>query len=234
MRILAIDAALPAVSACVLDSSERTPLASETLAMARGHAEALMPLIERVVGATDGGFAALDRIAVTVGPGSFTGIRVGLSAARAIGLALGKPVVGVSTLNAFAAPLILARDDRRILACVDARHGQSYAQLFGSNGQALGSAAVLRHADAVALFHRCHARAQSNDDADGLVTRDEGQGGLERPIALGGVQVGVTDAAGLGLDQDLARAGGRDIPFLDLQRFLERRDHGALHLGGHC
>ena len=152
MRILAIDAALPAVSACVLDSADRTPLSSETHAMARGHAEALMPIIERVVGATDGGFAALDRIAVTVGPGSFTGIRVGLSAARAIGLALGKPVVGVSTLNAFVAPLLLACDDRRILACVDARHGQSYAQLFGSNGQALGPSAVLRHADAVALM----------------------------------------------------------------------------------
>ena len=118
MRILAIDAALPAVSACVLDSAERTPLSSETHAMARGHAEALMPMIERVVGATDSGFAALDRIAVTVGPGSFTGIRVGLSAARAIGLALGKPVVGVTTLNAFVAPLLLARDDRRMLDCV--------------------------------------------------------------------------------------------------------------------
>ena len=72
--------------------------------MVRGHAEALMPLIARVMDAAALGFAELDRIAVTTGPGSFTGLRVGIAAARGIALAAGKPAVGLTTLAAFAAP----------------------------------------------------------------------------------------------------------------------------------
>jgi len=151
MRLLAIDSALPAVSACVLESGERAPLASESLPMSRGHAEALMPLIARVMQATPGGFESLDRIVATIGPGSFTGIRIGLAAARAIGLACGKPVVGVSTLAALAAPLILAHDERPILACVDARHGHCYAQMFSGEGNALGPPRVALNMEVAAL-----------------------------------------------------------------------------------
>ena len=75
--------------------------------MERGHAEALAPLVERLMSGVEGGFASLDRIAVTAGPGSFTGIRIGLAMARAMGLALNIPVVGVSTLVAFAGPLLV-------------------------------------------------------------------------------------------------------------------------------
>src|SRR6266567_1894140 len=110
MRVLAIDTALEACAAAVLDAASGKFLASETLAMSRGHAEALMPLIARVMDAAGLEFAELDRIAVTVGPGSFTGLRVGISAARGIALAAGKPAIGLSTLAGFAAPLI-ATDD---------------------------------------------------------------------------------------------------------------------------
>jgi len=65
----------------------------------RGHAEALMPLIARVMKASGIAFSGLDRIAVTTGPGSFTGLRVGLSAARGIALAADRPVVGVCRLD---------------------------------------------------------------------------------------------------------------------------------------
>ncbi len=99
MRILAIDTALQACSACVIQSGEVEPLALEQIPMERGHAEALLPLVDRVVAGVEGGFASLDRIAVTVGPGSYTGLRVGIAAARAIGLAAGVPVVGVTTLS---------------------------------------------------------------------------------------------------------------------------------------
>ncbi len=78
--------------------------------MVRGHAEALMPLIARVMDAAKLEFAELDRIAVTTGPGSFTGLRVGIAAARGIALAAAKPSIGLSTLAAYAAPLI-AKDD---------------------------------------------------------------------------------------------------------------------------
>ena len=95
MRVLAIDTALAACSAAVLDTERGAVTAQEQLAMQRGHAEALMPLVARVMERAKLAFAALDRIAVTVGPGSFTGLRVGISAARGIALAAGKPAVGL-------------------------------------------------------------------------------------------------------------------------------------------
>src|SRR6201985_323120 len=103
MRILAIDTALAACSAAVLDTSLGAVIASETLPMARGHAEAVMPLIARVMDLAEIEFSELDRIAVTTGPGSFTGLRVGIAAARGIALASGKPAIGLSTLSGFAA-----------------------------------------------------------------------------------------------------------------------------------
>ena len=100
MLILAIDTALEACAAAVLDAEKNRLIAQESQAMKRGHAEALMPLIARVMKESGIGFAVLDRIAVTTGPGSFTGLRVGLSAARGIALAAGKPAVGLTTLTA--------------------------------------------------------------------------------------------------------------------------------------
>ena len=94
MRVLAIDTALAACSAAVLDTDYGGIIASESLPMARGHAEALMPLLARVMQDAGMAFRDIDRIAVTTGPGSFTGLRVGIAAARGIALAAGKPAVG--------------------------------------------------------------------------------------------------------------------------------------------
>ena len=135
MRILAIDTALPAVSACVLDSEGIEPLARESAPMERGHAEALLPLIARVVGAVDGGFASIDRVAVTVGPGSFTGIRIGLAAAQGIALARKIELVGVSTRAALAAPYILEPFEGVVAAAIDARNGQVYITAYGPDGR---------------------------------------------------------------------------------------------------
>ncbi len=135
MRILAIDTALAAVSACVLTEGATRPDAEETLGMERGHAEALIPLIERVIGGLDGGFQSIDRVAVTVGPGSFTGLRVGIAAARAIALAWSIPAVGVSTLAALAAPLILDEKPGMIGVAVDARHGHVFFAAFDDDGR---------------------------------------------------------------------------------------------------
>ncbi len=95
-------------------------------------------MVEEVGRGLEGGFASLDRIAVTIGPGSFTGIRVGVALARAMGLALGVPVVGVSTLVAFAAPLLSEPRPGIIAAAIDARHGSVYFQLFEATGRPLG------------------------------------------------------------------------------------------------
>ena len=106
MLILAIDTALEACAAAVLDTDAGQLLAEESLLMKRGHAEALMPMIARVMQSADLAFTSLDRIAVTVGPGSFTGLRVGISAARGLALAAKRPAVGLTTLSA--RPFVLA------------------------------------------------------------------------------------------------------------------------------
>lgn len=137
MRVLAIDTSLNRVAACVMDDSDEEPLALESDVMERGHAEALVPLIDRVVGQVEGGVGSIDRVAVTVGPGSFTGIRIGISAAKGIALARDIPVVGVSTLAAFAAPLIVAGLDGVVAAAMNARNGQIYLAAFAQGGRPL-------------------------------------------------------------------------------------------------
>ena len=137
MLILAIDTALDACAAAVLDTDAGKLIAQESLAMKRGHAEALMPLIARVIKQSGIAFASLDRIAATTGPGSFTGLRVGLSAARGIALAAGKPVVGVTTLTAYAAPVVSESGEQPIISAIDARHDHVYLQVVSGNGGSL-------------------------------------------------------------------------------------------------
>ena len=137
MLILAIDTALDARAAAVLDTEAGQLIAQESQAMKRGHAEALMPLIGRVIAASGTAFASLGRVAVTTGPGSFTGLRVGLSAARGIALAANIPVVGVTTLTAYAAPIVSQNAEHPVISVIDARHDQVYLQVVSGNGSAL-------------------------------------------------------------------------------------------------
>lgn len=124
----------------------------ETIPMERGHAEALLPLVDRLASRVDGGFESLDRVAVTVGPGSYTGLRVGIAAARGIGLAAGVPVVGVATLSAFLAPLMAG--DRRGLftAAIDAKHGHIYIQAVAVGGRTIIQPSLMGFRDAVRLL----------------------------------------------------------------------------------
>jgi tRNA threonylcarbamoyl adenosine modification protein YeaZ len=137
LRVLAIDTALEACSAAVLDTGRADGLTLRSLPMLRGHAEALMPLIATVMSDAGAEFSELDRIAVTVGPGSFTGLRVGVAAARAIALASGKPAVGLTTLAALAAPFFEAKGGGALMSVIDARHDRVYMQLFGPGGRSL-------------------------------------------------------------------------------------------------
>ncbi len=155
MRIIAIDTALAACSAAVLDTAYGGIVASESLPMVRGHAEALMPLLHRVMEQADMTFADIDRIAVTTGPGSFTGLRVGIAAARGIALAAGKPIVGLSTLSAYAAPHMAADDSFPVVAAIDARHAHVYLQVFAPGGRTLTPPRLAPLGDAV------HAAAET-------------------------------------------------------------------------
>jgi tRNA threonylcarbamoyladenosine biosynthesis protein TsaB len=149
MRVLAIDTALAVCAAAILDTEVVGMRARESLPMVRGHAEALMPLIARVMDAAELEFSELDRIAVTTGPGSFTGLRVGIAAARGIALAAAKPSVGLSTLAAYAAPLIAKDDNIPVAVVIDARHDQVYLQVFGVGGRTIVSPRVTPIGEAV-------------------------------------------------------------------------------------
>jgi tRNA threonylcarbamoyl adenosine modification protein YeaZ len=148
MHVLAIDTALEACAAAVVDTASGK-VVTESLPMVRGHAEAVMPLIRRVMDKAATGFSDLDRIAVTTGPGSFTGLRVGISAARGIALAAGKPAFGLTTLAAFAAPLIAEDDKTSIAVAIDARHAHVYLHVFGPAGRTLVAPRIASVAEAV-------------------------------------------------------------------------------------
>ena len=103
--------------------------------MERGHQERLAPLVAEVMAEAGVPFADLEQIGVTIGPGSFTGLRVGLAFAKGLGLALGKPVTGVPTLLALAASTS-SFSEFMTAAVVDARREQVYFQAF-QQGDAL-------------------------------------------------------------------------------------------------
>lgn len=147
MRVLAIDTALGAASAAVVETDSGGAEHVFSLAMARGHAEALMPLVRDAL-LSAGGLATVERIAVTVGPGSFTGLRVGLACARAIALGTGRKLVGVTTLAALAAPVIDDGDGDVVAAAIDARHGRVFFQPFGPDGRSLSPARLVSARDA--------------------------------------------------------------------------------------
>lgn len=150
MKILAIDTALDACSAAVYDSDEERTLSFISHDMRRGHAEALIPIIADVMKAARLEFEALDRIATTVGPGSYTGLRVSISAAKGISLASGKPAVGITTLAAFTAPLIAENEAVPVVAAIDARHGNIFYHMMGANNRVLLSP---RHSSIAEAIH---------------------------------------------------------------------------------
>lgn len=140
MKILALDTALGACGAGVFDGGR--VLAARAEPMARGHQERLAVLTREMMAEAGQAFGQLDRIAVTVGPGSFTGLRVGLAFALGLGAALDRPVVGISTLDALAASGPEPARDGLVAAVIDARRGQVYARLY-RDGAPLGPAEPL-------------------------------------------------------------------------------------------
>ena len=137
MNILALDTCLGACSVAVRDDGRVLAAASEV--MARGHQERLAPMAREVMSEAGLTFARLDRIAVTVGPGSFTGLRVGLAFAKGLALALERPCVGVGVLEALG---LGSAHAGFVVACIDAHRGQVYVQAF-ADGRAVMAPDVL-------------------------------------------------------------------------------------------
>ena len=150
MRILAIDTALGACSAAISLDGETVGYVHE--ARARGHAESLFAIIAEVERQAGLSAKQMDRFAVTIGPGTFTGLRVGLSAARGLGLAAKKPVLGFTTFLTVAAGLergSLSPQDV-IATAFDAKRGECYLQVFDTQLAPLTAPQIL-HLDAAAL-----------------------------------------------------------------------------------
>src|SRR5437762_223143 len=114
--------------------------------MAKGHADAIAPFIRDVMEEAGIGFAELGRVGVTVGPGSFTGVRTGLAMARGFGLSLGIPVIGLDTLSAIACNI--GNLDMPVAVAADARRGEVYFSLIDHNLAAMQAPIVLPVAEA--------------------------------------------------------------------------------------
>ena len=129
MNILAVDTATNSCSVAVTDDGK---LAAElTISKDETHSKHLMELIHSVLQNAGFGVGDLDGLAVTIGPGSFTGLRIGISTIKGLALALGKPVVGVSTLKALARQC--GQTPHLICPLLDARKGEVYAATYGFN-----------------------------------------------------------------------------------------------------
>lgn len=138
MNVLAIDTCLGALSVavgCFDAAGGCTRLTSAYEELQTGHAEHLMPMVRTKMKDAGLSFADLTRAAVTLGPGTFTGVRTGIAAARAFRLASGLEVVGTTSLavmarGVFEAPFSVG-DERPLLVAIDARRGGVYVQMFG-------------------------------------------------------------------------------------------------------
>jgi len=149
VKILAIDTALGACSAAVLDGD--TILAHRLTVMERGHAEALAPMVQLVMKEADIPFASLERLAVTTGPGTFTGQRVGLAFMRGLRLALDRPLIGVTTLSVMARQAMAETGCSTGVALHDARRDEVYLEVVG---QQEIPPCVLLFEDTVALISK--------------------------------------------------------------------------------
>lgn len=131
MIVLAIDTAGTGCYAALYNSAEDTVLGAAGADIGRGHAERLMEFVDAALDAAGMTLQDVQRVAVTVGPGSFTGIRVGVAVARGLALALGVPAVGVSTLSALAADRVAGAP---LVVAMDAKRNEVYWQAFAADG----------------------------------------------------------------------------------------------------
>jgi tRNA threonylcarbamoyladenosine biosynthesis protein TsaB len=151
MKLLAIDCAATLCAACVYDAAAGKELGRSVLDLGKGHAEHLMAVIDRALTAGATSFAGLGAIAVSTGPGSFTGLRVGVSAARGLALALKIPAIGVTTLEALAAEAAVAFPGRAVLAALDAGREEIHAALYDKMSVLVYGPAVTTLAHAAAM-----------------------------------------------------------------------------------
>lgn len=162
MRVLALDTSLGATAAAIIEFPSGHVIGQQSVTMERGHAEALVPMVRDLMAGAGVAWKSLDRIITTVGPGSFTGLRVAVAAARAFALAHRLPVIGVSTLTAYAAPLLAGGSDSVVASAIDARHGSVFFERFSSEGKVATPPGLVSLAEAVLLLKGARSRITGN------------------------------------------------------------------------
>jgi len=151
MNLLAIDTAAQFCAVCVHDGAAGVERGRSVRDIGKGHAEQLMEVIDEALAAGGVAYADIGGVAVSVGPGSFTGIRVGVAAARGLALGLGIPSAGVTTLEALA---LAARDlfpDRPVVAALDAKRDEIYVAAFAADGTEHAAPRIASLAEVVAM-----------------------------------------------------------------------------------
>ena len=184
MNVLAIDTASDCAVAVGRDGAV---VAEEHRRIARGHAEALLPMIEEALERAGLEYGDLDLIAAAVGPGSFTGLRTGLAAARGLALALGRPTVGITSFESLA--YRLTGRGRPILVALETKRADVYVQAFDAAGIAMTAPQVLMP-DAIAAVAPKNALV-----AGDAAYRIEGAGELVEIAAADAVAVATLAAA---------------------------------------
>ena len=140
MIVLALDTAGVDCAAAVYDSGSDSVMGEVTETIGRGHAEHLMHVVDEALAKAGIALSAVERVVVTVGPGSFTGIRIGVAAARGFALSLNVAAVGVTTLEVMAAAAREQNPGKSVLAAIDAKREEIYLQSFDADGSPLDEA----------------------------------------------------------------------------------------------
>ncbi|NTJ64785.1 tRNA (adenosine(37)-N6)-threonylcarbamoyltransferase complex dimerization subunit type 1 TsaB [Agrobacterium rhizogenes] len=140
MIVLALDTAGVDCAAAVYDSGSDSVMGEVTETIGRGHAEHLMHVVDEALAKAGVALSAIERVVVTVGPGSFTGIRIGVAAARGFALSLNIYAVGVTTLEVMAATARQQNPGKSVLAAIDAKREEIYLQAFDADGNPLDEA----------------------------------------------------------------------------------------------
>jgi tRNA threonylcarbamoyladenosine biosynthesis protein TsaB len=149
--LLAIDTVASLCAACVWDAVAGRELGRSVRDPGKGHAEHLMAVIGEALTAAGKDYPDIGAVAVAVGPGSFTGIRVGVAAARGLALTLGIPSTGVITLDAMADEAREAYPGRPVLAAIDARRDELYVASYEVSGSRLHGPIIARLPEAAAM-----------------------------------------------------------------------------------
>jgi tRNA threonylcarbamoyladenosine biosynthesis protein TsaB len=169
--ILVIDTSGPVCAAGIYDSGKGEIVASKSEMLGKGHAERLISMIDEVLTEARLTLQDMTRIGVTIGPGSFTGIRVGVAAARGFALSLGIPAVGVTTLQVVAEQVLEIDPPAPVVAMIDAGRQEIFAQAFLPEGVMLTEPAAYDHEAVRQMIDRFGAIA-TGTGVDALAGRE--------------------------------------------------------------